>query len=83
MGPSGIDSRASSVRRRWLKMSKAKASPRATPDLAHIPFVLRAPGVPAVRRSEPVSHLDVMPTQLEAAGLPVPEGLRASRSGLL
>ncbi len=40
--------------------------------------MLPAPGVPAVRRSEPVSHLDVMPTQLEAAGLPVPEGLRVA-----
>ena len=52
-----------------------------TPDLAHVPFVLRAPGVPVVRRSEPVSHLDVMPTLLEAAGIPAPEGLRGIALG--
>ena len=46
-----------------------------------MPFVLRAPGVPAVRRSEPVSHLDVMPTLLEAAGIPAPEGLRGIALG--
>ncbi len=42
------------------------------PDLAHVPFLLRAPEVPAGRRSEPVSHVDILPTLLDLAGLPVP-----------
>lgn len=45
------------------------------PDLARIPMVLRAPGVEPGRRSELVSQVDVMPTLLEFAGLPIPEGL--------
>jgi arylsulfatase A-like enzyme len=47
-----------------------------TPDLAHVPFVLRAPGLPAERRRDLVSHVDIMPTLLELAGLDVPDGLR-------
>lgn len=43
------------------------------PDLAHVPFLLRAPDVPAGRRSEPVSHVDILPTLLDLAGLPVPD----------
>lgn len=45
------------------------------PDLARIPFVLRAPGVSPGRRSEPVSQVDILPTLVELAGLPVPEGV--------
>ena len=41
-----------------------------------IPMVLRAPGVDVgIRRSDPVSLLDLAPTLLELAGAPVPEGL--------
>lgn len=40
-----------------------------TPPEAHIPMILRAPGLPAERRSDPVSLVDVMPTLLELAGL--------------
>jgi len=43
------------------------------PDLSHVPFILRVPGHPGERRRELVSHVDVMPTLLEAAGLPVPQ----------
>jgi len=39
------------------------------PELAHVPFVLRATGLPAGRRREVVSHVDVMPTLLELAAL--------------
>lgn len=43
------------------------------PDLAHVPFLLRAPGLAPGRFDTPVSHVDVMPTLLELAGLPVPD----------
>lgn len=43
------------------------------PDLAHVPFLLRAPELPAGRRPEPVSHVDILPTLLDLAGLPVPD----------
>ncbi len=49
-----------------------------TPELARSPFVLAAPGVRPARRREAVHHVDVMPTLLELAGLPVP----AEASGL-
>jgi arylsulfatase A-like enzyme len=43
---------------------------------AHIPFVLTGPGIPAGTVREDVVELrDVMPTLLDAAGLPVPEAL--------
>jgi len=44
-----------------------------TPDVAHVPFVLRAPGIEPTRRSELVGHVDVLPTLLEVAGLPPDE----------
>ncbi len=44
-----------------------------TPDQAHVPFVLMAPGLKPQRRSELVHHVDILPTLLRAAGLPVPE----------
>ena len=52
-----------------------------TPDIAHVPFVLRAPGIPAQRRSEGVGHIDVLPTLLELAGLPPAEGARGIALG--
>ncbi|MDG2303337.1 MAG: sulfatase [Candidatus Binatia bacterium] len=44
------------------------------PDIAHIPFVLRAPGIPPARRPEPVSQVDILPTLLELAQIDVPTG---------
>jgi len=52
-----------------------------TPELAHVPFILRASGLPPGRRSEPVHHVDVLPTLLELAGLPIPEGARGVALG--
>lgn len=49
-------------------------------EITRVPFIVRWPGVvPAgsVCR-EPVSHIDVAPTILEAAGLPVPKVLEGS-----
>lgn len=43
-----------------------------TPEIAHVPFVLRAPGIAPGRRGELASHLDVLPTLLELAGVVVP-----------
>ena len=42
------------------------------PFLARVPFILRAPGIEPGRRSETVSHVDILPTLLELANLPVP-----------
>ncbi len=44
-----------------------------TPDVAHVPLVLRAPGLAPRHLDGTVGHVDVMPTLLELAGLPVPE----------
>jgi arylsulfatase A-like enzyme len=52
-----------------------------TPDIAHVPFVLRAPGIPPVRRAELVGHVDVLPTLLELAGLPAAEAARGIALG--
>jgi arylsulfatase A-like enzyme len=46
-----------------------------TPENAHVPLILRAPGLPAERRLELVSHVDVMPTLLELVGLELPADL--------
>jgi arylsulfatase A-like enzyme len=46
-----------------------------TPENAHVPLILRAPGLPAQRRRELVSHVDVMPTLLELVGLEAPGDL--------
>jgi arylsulfatase A-like enzyme len=43
-----------------------------TPDLAHVPMLLRAPGIEPGRRTELVHHVDILPTLLETAGLPAP-----------
>jgi len=51
-------------------------------EFVRIPFVLRIPGRPDLAGKvveEPVSLVDVLPTWLDAAGLPIPEG-RAGRS---
>ena len=46
-----------------------------SPDGAHVPFLLRAPGLAPGRREEVVSHVDLMPTLLELAGLALPADL--------
>ena len=43
-----------------------------SPNLAHIPFLLIADGLEPGRFSAPVHHVDVLPTLLELAGVPVP-----------
>jgi arylsulfatase A-like enzyme len=43
-----------------------------SPDQAHIPLIVRAPGLPAGRRAEIVHHVDVMPTLLELVGFETP-----------
>ena len=43
------------------------------PSLAHVPFILRAPGLSPGRRDETVHHVDIAPTLLDLAGLPVLE----------
>ena len=52
-----------------------------TPDIAHVPFLLRAPGIAAGRVGTPVSHVDILPTLLELAGLPVPTDARGIALG--
>ncbi len=45
-------------------------------ELIRVPLAIRAPGLrPGTRVSTPVSIVDIVPTILECAGLPVPEGL--------
>jgi arylsulfatase len=50
-------------------------------DQVHIPLLLRAPGLAAERRSDPVHHVDVAPTLLALAGLAVPEDARGLALG--
>jgi arylsulfatase A-like enzyme len=45
-----------------------------TPQLAHVPMVLVAPGLAPSRRRDLVHHVDVMPTLLDLAGIAVPDG---------
>jgi len=42
------------------------------PDQAHIPLILRAPGIPGGRRTEVVHHVDIMPTILDLVGFDAP-----------
>jgi arylsulfatase len=44
----------------------------SAPNVAHVPMIIRAPGIRPGRIPEIVHHVDVMPTLLELAGLPVP-----------
>ena len=54
----------------WAKLSAFEASTR-------VPFLLAGPGVPAGRViSSPVELLDLYPTLVDLAGLPMPEGLQ-------
>jgi len=53
----------------------------STPDLGRIPLLLEAPGLPPGRRSDLVHHVDLLPTLLELAGLPVPEDARGLALG--
>src|SRR5262249_22486826 len=41
-------------------------------ELVHVPLIVRAPGIAARRVSDVVRQVDVLPTVLELAGLPVP-----------
>jgi arylsulfatase len=54
-----------------------------TPDLVRVPFILCAPGLAAGRNAGLVHHVDVMPTLLDLAGLPLPPGLRGLALGPL
>jgi arylsulfatase A-like enzyme len=53
------------------------------PSVSHVPFVVRAPGLEPGRRKELVHHVDVLPTLLGLAGLPVPEHLQGLSLGPL
>jgi arylsulfatase A-like enzyme len=44
-------------------------------ELLHVPLVFWGPGIRAGRIRAPVSHVDLLPTLLEALDLPVPSGL--------
>jgi arylsulfatase len=47
-----------------------------SPEVARVPFILRAPVLQPERRSELVSHVDLMPTLLQLAGLDAPPRAR-------
>ncbi len=49
-------------------------------ELQRIPFLLRLPGAPSARWSTPVSLLDLLPTALDLAGIPVEGEALAGRS---
>jgi len=51
-------------------------------ELLRVPLAIRSPGLPAGRHDAPVSLLDVTPTLLEIAGLPVAEGPGRSLVGV-
>lgn len=58
-------------------ISHARGKQFLTDEGAHIPFILRGPGVPAgVVRDDLVEHIDMAPTSLAAVGLPVPEWMQ-------
>ncbi len=49
----------------------------ATEEIAHVPLIIKFPGnrYAGTRVSQPVRHIDVVPTVLDVAGLPVPGDL--------
>lgn len=50
--------------------------PLLTEEVIHVPLIIRPPGGVASRRiATPVSQVDLMPTILDIAGLPIPSGL--------
>ena len=52
-----------------------------TPDVAHIPLIIRAPGLAPTRIGATVGHVDVMPTLLELAELEIPSGIEGQALG--
>ncbi len=52
-----------------------------TPPLAHVPLILRAPGIEPGRRRQVVNHVDVMPTLLALADIPAPDGMSGAALG--
>jgi arylsulfatase A-like enzyme len=55
----------------------------STPDVAHVPFIVRAPGLAPQRRLETVHHVDILPTLLDLVGLAVPADARGTALGPL
>ena len=53
----------------------------STPDVAHVPFLLRAATLEPGRRAEIVHHVDVLPTLLDLAGLAIPDDARGVALG--
>ncbi len=51
------------------------------PPEAHVPLLVRAPGVAPARIATTVSHVDIAPTILELAGVPAPSGMRGVALG--
>jgi arylsulfatase A-like enzyme len=51
------------------------------PEVAHVPFILRAPGLEPSRRAEVVHHIDVLPTLLDLAGIEIPKESRGVALG--
>jgi arylsulfatase A-like enzyme len=47
-----------------------------SPEVAHVPLLLRAPNLAPANRAETAHHVDIAPTLLEAAGLASPESAR-------
>ncbi len=52
-----------------------------TPENVHVPMILRAPGITPDRRSRIVSHVDILPTLVELAGLEAPAHSRGVALG--
>ncbi len=52
-----------------------------TPDVAHVPLIIRAPALVPGRIDATVGHVDVMPTLLEFAHLAIPPGTEGHALG--